>query len=144
MQTDFPEVSFGAPSFPEVATTSTSPELQLRRERCLIPPTAMKLFAATVCVVLAASAFGTLVPASANVDKKFTTHSTRLARRFDPDELANEEIWKHASCKGGRLIDLMMSSDAEAGPKIEQTMDRNKPSARSEWQGDLRSISIST
>ncbi|KAF2447265.1 hypothetical protein P171DRAFT_430173 [Karstenula rhodostoma CBS 690.94] len=85
-------------------------------------------YAFTACVALAHSHAKITLPAP--------TH--RLSRRFDADELASDEDWKDASCKGGRLIGLMLGTDEEAGPKIESTKDNNPPSAKSEWQGDLK------
>lgn len=94
---------------------------------------AMKLplvvgFAITACLALARShAHGTLFA---------PTH--HLPRRFDHDYLASDKDWKAASCRGAKLIDLMLGSDEEAGPKIGSTKGNNPPSAKSEWRGDLK------
>ncbi|KAL5426098.1 hypothetical protein PMIN04_002145 [Paraphaeosphaeria minitans] len=62
----------------------------------------------------------------------------RLTRRFDANVLASDKDWKAASCRGGRLVELMLGSDEAAGSKIESTKGNNTPSAKSEWQGDLK------
>jgi hypothetical protein len=88
-------------------------------------------YAATACLALTSFRTNETFPASAH----------HLSRRFDDETLASDEDWKTARCRGENLIDVMLSSDAEAGPKIGNTKGNNPPSAKSEWQGDLKRTS---
>ncbi|KAF1956344.1 hypothetical protein CC80DRAFT_362839, partial [Byssothecium circinans] len=53
------------------------------------------------------------------------------------DEIAEDELWDKASCKGGRLVAAMLGTDEDAGKLIDDK--RTPPSAASHWQGDLKS-----
>lgn len=53
-------------------------------------------------------------------------------RDFDPNRLANDEIWAKFKCKGAQLMQAMMSSDQDAAKLM------NLPTAQSEWTGDLK------
>jgi len=83
----------------------------------------MKLLVVFICVVLVGLA---------------ASHLVSVVRRFEPDVFPDEVTWHTAVCKGARLVDLMRTTDEKAGTLIEQWKDRNPPSAKSEWQGDLK------
>lgn len=90
---------------------------------------------------IALVALVTVLAVSAHPHNTFPKQGTTIHRRFDEKSLASDELWEKAFCKGGKLVELMTDSDAEAGPKIEQTKNRKEPSARSDWQGDLKGMS---
>lgn len=64
----------------------------------------------------------------------FTGPDLEGKKGFEPDETAHQTVWDAARCKGEQLVAAMLVSDEQAG-KIFQ---RNPPSMRSQWQGDLR------
>jgi hypothetical protein len=67
-----------------------------------------------------------------------TRHASLHVRDFDPNNLADDATWEKFKCKGSKLVQAMKSSDAEAG----QLMDR--PSAESEFRGDMKSFSTTS
>ncbi|KAF1978040.1 hypothetical protein BU23DRAFT_250221 [Bimuria novae-zelandiae CBS 107.79] len=92
----------------------------------------MKLLGAAFCAAAALLAIASAAPS------RYTTlNASTLVRRFEPLPLADDQLWDEAVCKGGRLVGLMLGSDAEAGPQITETKNRQPPSASSEWQGNL-------
>lgn len=72
-----------------------------------------------------------LAVARSHANESLVPPSHRLTRRVDDE-------WRDAKCKGEKLIAAMLASDAEAGPKIQSTKDNQPPSAKSQWQGDLK------
>lgn len=97
----------------------------------------MKLFTIGLCAITAALALVAPLP-SRHAGNEVTARASTLIRRFEAEILADDKLWKDKTCKGDFLVDIMRSSDAEAGPKIPATKNRNPPSAKSDWQGDLR------
>lgn len=79
-----------------------------------------------------------------NHKNKFSTTGTNLdgaqiAGYFDPGESATDEAWTIYKDKGAWLGCLLDATDKGAGKAWPNYLDRNPPSAKSEWQGTLQS-----
>jgi len=73
----------------------------------------------------------------------------QIAADFDPTDVANDASWDKYKKKGNWLRCLMEMPDEVAGREWPNYLDRNPPSARSQWVGTLEgkfyhSITIQT
>lgn len=78
-----------------------------------------------------------LALARSHPNRSLASFPHHLVRRWDDTFEASDNDWNAAKCRGEKLINAMILSDAEAGPKIQDTKVNQPPSAKSEWQGEL-------
>jgi hypothetical protein len=113
-------------------------KLQLHSRNALHLPFSTQIGAMRLAFVAGYTATACLVLVSSHANGTLPPPAHHLSRRFDDETFASDEDWKAARCRGENLVDVMLSSDEEAGPKIGSTKSNNPPSAKSEWQGDLK------
>jgi hypothetical protein len=91
-----------------------------------------------VFVALDSAISSSLIAASPN---NTTRGQYGLTRRWDKTATADDKLWADAVCTGGQFVEAFKSSDEDAGKIFKSTA--NPPTMRSQWQGDLKSMSPS-